>query len=276
MSFCVYLKRDLLNILTSRKFAWFIDGVWIEYWIYWHLIYTTRNYRQYNAIADLDTLQFTIAHTLNFSVFTSRILATDLPQSHCNFTYEVFFAPPNSFLAISPQSPSTVISRTRPNSWQLTQVNSFSTELSQLLRTNCSFGTSRYIASWRTPRKTSSSMSRVIIGVFINPLPNSRRLLLRALAPAGMCLTCRCLAMGLYVAICIWVKHLLEEKRKTYFVFHYHFFLTPNSFRDYRTNRMLYVHFRISTFNCHHGLSIILEVCFICVFRLFVRAFPLQ
>jgi hypothetical protein len=36
---------------------------------------TTGNYI---AIADLNTLQYTVAHTLGFSVFTSRILATDL------------------------------------------------------------------------------------------------------------------------------------------------------------------------------------------------------
>jgi hypothetical protein len=36
---------------------------------------TTGNY---NATADLYTLQFTVTHVLGFSVFTSRILATDL------------------------------------------------------------------------------------------------------------------------------------------------------------------------------------------------------
>jgi hypothetical protein len=30
--------------------------------------------------------QFTAAHTLEFSICSSRILATDLSQSHCNFT----------------------------------------------------------------------------------------------------------------------------------------------------------------------------------------------
>jgi hypothetical protein len=30
------------------------------------------------AIADLHTLEFTVTHALEFSVFTSRILATDL------------------------------------------------------------------------------------------------------------------------------------------------------------------------------------------------------
>jgi hypothetical protein len=38
--------------------------------------------------------QFTVTHALGFSVFSSRILATDLYQSHCNFkiTYEAFLA----------------------------------------------------------------------------------------------------------------------------------------------------------------------------------------
>jgi hypothetical protein len=36
---------------------------------------TTENY---TAIADLHTLQFTVTHALGFSVFTSRIQATDL------------------------------------------------------------------------------------------------------------------------------------------------------------------------------------------------------
>jgi hypothetical protein len=36
---------------------------------------TTGNY---SAVANVHTLQFTVAHTLGFSFFTSRILATDL------------------------------------------------------------------------------------------------------------------------------------------------------------------------------------------------------
>jgi hypothetical protein len=35
------------------------------------------SYNQYSAIADLHTLQFTVAHVVGFSVSTSRILATD-------------------------------------------------------------------------------------------------------------------------------------------------------------------------------------------------------
>jgi hypothetical protein len=41
-------------------------------------LFTTRDYRQYSAIVDLHTLQFTVTHALGLSVFTSRILATDL------------------------------------------------------------------------------------------------------------------------------------------------------------------------------------------------------
>jgi hypothetical protein len=59
----------------------------LDDWIYWHLIHLhsfgTRG--NYSAVTVLHTLQFTVAHALGFSVFTSRILATDLSQSHCHF-----------------------------------------------------------------------------------------------------------------------------------------------------------------------------------------------
>jgi hypothetical protein len=82
--------------------------------------------RDYSAIADLHTLQFTVTHThthtLGFSVFTSRFLSTDfntviIYQSHCNCsTHEVFLAQPNSFLAISRQSSLTAVPRDSFNS----------------------------------------------------------------------------------------------------------------------------------------------------------------
>jgi hypothetical protein len=46
----------------------FIDTLYIKFG-------TTGNY---STTADLDTLQITVTHTLVFSVFTSRIMATDL------------------------------------------------------------------------------------------------------------------------------------------------------------------------------------------------------
>jgi hypothetical protein len=47
--------------------------------------FTSRDYGQYSAIADSHTLQFIVTQALGFSVFTSRILATDLSQSHYKF-----------------------------------------------------------------------------------------------------------------------------------------------------------------------------------------------
>jgi hypothetical protein len=46
----------------------FIDQLYIPF----------RNTCNYSAIVYLHTLQFTVTHTVVFSVFTSRILATDL------------------------------------------------------------------------------------------------------------------------------------------------------------------------------------------------------
>jgi hypothetical protein len=50
------------------------DGIWIEHWIYWPLVYTIRNY----------TLQITDTHTdycpQPITISTSRFLATDLTQ----------------------------------------------------------------------------------------------------------------------------------------------------------------------------------------------------
>jgi hypothetical protein len=75
-------------------------------------IHTTRDYRQYSAIAILHTLQVTVTHSLGFSVLTSRILATDLTQSHCHFTsHMVSFVPLSSLLAIILQLPTQFISK---------------------------------------------------------------------------------------------------------------------------------------------------------------------
>jgi hypothetical protein len=64
-----------------------LSRVWVTYktsfalvdWIYCTLyIHTVRNYKYYSDIADLQNSQFIVAHALGFSVFTTRILATDL------------------------------------------------------------------------------------------------------------------------------------------------------------------------------------------------------
>jgi hypothetical protein len=57
------------------------------------LIHSTRKYMRYSAIADLHTLQFTVTQTLGFSVFTSRILATDF--NTVLITHKVFSSQAN-------------------------------------------------------------------------------------------------------------------------------------------------------------------------------------
>jgi hypothetical protein len=60
---------------------------------------SSLNYNQYSAIADLHTFQFTVAHALGFSVFTSCILATYLnTETSTSNHYKVFWP----FLAQSP------------------------------------------------------------------------------------------------------------------------------------------------------------------------------
>jgi hypothetical protein len=78
------LKKKKLNIL-SRVRVIYKTGFGLDDWINCHLIQTTRDYRQYSTIAILHTLQFTVAHGLGFSVFTSLILATDCYWTQCNF-----------------------------------------------------------------------------------------------------------------------------------------------------------------------------------------------
>jgi hypothetical protein len=43
----------------------------------------------YSAIADLHNLQFTVAHALGSSVFTSRVLATELKHRNCKSLTEL-------------------------------------------------------------------------------------------------------------------------------------------------------------------------------------------
>jgi hypothetical protein len=56
------------------------DGIYCTLYIH-----TVRDYMQYSAITILYTFQFTVAHALGVSLFTSSVQATDLSQSHCYF-----------------------------------------------------------------------------------------------------------------------------------------------------------------------------------------------
>jgi hypothetical protein len=75
---------DGLNILshvTSTYETGFRLDDWLAGFSDTLYVYTVRDYRQYNDIAILHNLQFTVAHALGFSVFPSRILATVLSVS---------------------------------------------------------------------------------------------------------------------------------------------------------------------------------------------------
>jgi hypothetical protein len=75
MLLCV---KGFAEWLIRRVLDWMIGFIDTLYTV----LGTTGNY---SAIADIHILQFTVTHALGFSVFTSRIMATDLSQYHCNF-----------------------------------------------------------------------------------------------------------------------------------------------------------------------------------------------
>jgi hypothetical protein len=139
-----------------------------------------RSTGNYSAIAILHTLQLTVAHALEFSVLTSRILVTDLSQSHCNFKSHM------------------------KSSWQFLQFlfNHFqlpSPELDPI----------PFLAAW-DPRYTTSRRTdrrhRFLYcyeGMFTAPLRNNDNYSVFGwvFAARRMCLPSRCLTMGIHVTI---------------------------------------------------------------------------
>jgi hypothetical protein len=80
------LNTNTSALVLLRTRVTYKTGFWIAWLELWHFINLyTRNYRQYSAIGIQHAFQFTFTHALMFSVFTSRILATDFSQPHCNF-----------------------------------------------------------------------------------------------------------------------------------------------------------------------------------------------
>jgi hypothetical protein len=144
---------------------------------------TTGNY---SAIVILHTFQFTVAHALGFSVFTSRILATDLSQSHCNFNSHmksswhslIHFLP---FLQLA-----------------IPKIRLHSTTVL------CSFyyispAEHFYNHFARTPRKTPTSIVKNAC-LQLRCLATDV-LFFRSFATGGTCLPTRCLEMGMHVTI---------------------------------------------------------------------------
>jgi hypothetical protein len=80
----VRLLNPKIHIVTSR--CDLQTGFVLDDWVYCIInIHRVRDNSYHSAITVPHTLQFTVTHSLGNSVFTSRILETDLSQSHCNF-----------------------------------------------------------------------------------------------------------------------------------------------------------------------------------------------
>jgi hypothetical protein len=174
--------RSLVSTVLSRLSSNIKKEVWIGWLNLLHLIHShssglqvTQRYRY------LHTFQFTVTHALGLSDFTSRILTTDLSQSHCHFKLQVKSSL-HILIAFLPLSCSC----------QLRRFDSIP---------SIAPWDPRYLASRRTPRKTPFYVIKDAY-LLVRCLATGV-LLLRAGCVAGMCLPTRCLAMGIHVTISI-------------------------------------------------------------------------
>jgi hypothetical protein len=147
-------------------------------------IHKTRDYRQYSSIDDVHNLQLILKYALGFSVFTNRILVTDLSQSHCKFKSNIKSSlhgliPFLSFLLNHPRLPSP--------------------EFDPILILATS--DPRYAASMRSDRKYR--FLYCCEGVFRTPLHSNGSYSIAAcvFVDAGICVPSRCLAMCIHVTI---------------------------------------------------------------------------
>jgi hypothetical protein len=147
-----------------------------------------------SAIAILHTFQFTVAHTLGFSVFTSRIPATDISQSHCPFNTHMT----SSWHSLIPLLPFSAAS----NSEDSTQFSSdYSSVLLQLLNSQFQFPNSISLATNRLSLHSLVTYT-IEIAMFTAPLPsNEYPSIVACTFVAEMFLSCHCLAVGRYVTI---------------------------------------------------------------------------
>jgi hypothetical protein len=158
-----------------------------------YLIYTYNSGLQVITALSLFYIlfQFTVTHAQGFSVVTSRVLVTDLSQSHWHFNSHMESFPSlitfdfhlqNSAQFSSDYFTSRLLCST-PTAWLLLLFKRPSLSL--------------YNPLARTPRKTSSSVKNVCLLV---PYLATDVLLLSAFV-AGICLRTCCLAMSIYVIV---------------------------------------------------------------------------
>jgi hypothetical protein len=148
---------------------------------------TTRDYRQLQRYCCFHTLQFTVAHALGFSVFTGRILATDLSQSHFNFKSRM----KSSSHSLIPFLPFLLNHLTLPSP----ELDPFP-DNSTLKRPSLFL----YNPLGRDDSENIASLLLRRLVLLIRCLAMGI-LLMRALVPAGMCLPSRCVAIGLYITL---------------------------------------------------------------------------
>jgi hypothetical protein len=158
-------------------------------------IHTIRDYRQQSAITILHTLQFTPAQALGFSVFTSRILATDYNSLGVNSNH----TGKSSCDSLIPFL-SFLLRHLRLSSPELTH---FCFDYSSVLRLLYFYFTSVlqntfYNHTARTPGKTPSSIVKNAC-LLVRYL--AIVVLLLSVFVAVMCLPTRCLAMDIHVTI---------------------------------------------------------------------------
>jgi hypothetical protein len=192
----------MLRVLVTCKTGFALDD-----WTYWHLIHTALDYRQYSAVAILHPFQFTVTHALGFSVFTSRILATDFVAVSLSLqiTHEVFFSQPNSFHAIIQQLPNQFDSIAP----ELISLQAGISKLDSTRLLSCQLRKLPYNHFARTTQKTASiEEACVLICCLAMDV-----LLLGAFASAGISLLTRCLAVGIHVTILIKDFGSLEESQ---------------------------------------------------------------
>jgi hypothetical protein len=139
------------NELILSRVGWLIRRV--SEWIYCTLyIHTTPDKRQYGATVLPHTFQFTVTHALRFSVFISRILATDLSQPHCHFN-SYMKSSWNSLVPFLPLFCSCQFRRLDPIHFRLLFCTPCYSASTAPVQPNTSYNNFA-----RTPRKTPSSL----------------------------------------------------------------------------------------------------------------------
>jgi hypothetical protein len=179
-------------------------------------LYTVVGTRlNYRAIADLHTLRFTVTYALGFSLFTGRIPATDLSQSHCHFkshmecslslqiTYRVFFSQPNSFLTIF--SSITFECHLEKSTQFNAKLIAQQAGVSKLDSTRLPFCYAEHFLITTLHRPTENTAPIVKEVCLLIRCLAIDVLLFSEFACAGMCLPSRCLAMGIHVTLYIYI-----------------------------------------------------------------------